>query len=92
MNSSSFISANPIYSRKNFLPVRPATRFGWSIHGSGRVCPESAGSGLKPSDIDSAKSAFMSGTLRTMSSSLRGPFPQALALLEGARFFALHLR
>ena len=60
----------------------------WSVYRSGRVCPGSGGSQLRPFDMDSCKPAFMSCTPRPASSSLRRPSLQALTLLGGARFIA----
>ena len=47
-----------------FLPAKAGTRFGqlcWSVHGSGWVCPGSAGSRSKPSDTDIGKLACIFG-------------------------------
>ena len=63
-----------------------------SVHRSGRVCLGSSGSRSRPSDIDSGKPAFISGTPRPASSSFRGASPQALTFLEGARFIAWRLK
>ena len=63
-----------------------------SVHVSGRVCPGSAGSRSRPSDMDSGKPIFLSGAPRPASSSLRGLSSQAVTLLRGAKFIAWCLR
>ena len=92
MNSSSFINTNPILLSLRIHPIWAVTHFGWPcwlVHRSGRVCPGSAGSWLKLFDC---KPAFMSGVPRPASSNLRGPYPQTLTLLGGARFITWCLR
>ena len=56
------------------------------------MCPGSNGSRSGPSDIDSGKPAFTLDAPRPSSSSLRGPYPQTLTLLEGGRCIAWRLR
>ena len=71
------------------------THFGrscWLVYGSVRVCPGYSGNRLRPSVMDAGKPTSMLGAPRPASSSLIGPSPQALTLLEGDRFIARHLR
>ena len=91
MNSSSFINTPTEDSSQRWA----GTHFDWlcwSIHGSGRMCPGSAGSQLRPSDMNSSRQTFMLGVLRPASLNLRGLSPQALTLLRGARFITWYLR
>ena len=95
MKSSSFIYTNPILLSLRFSPTESRAHFGrscWSVHGSDRVCPGSAGSRSRQSDMVSGRPAFMLGSLRSASSSLRGQSAQALSLLRGARFIAWYQR
>ena len=65
---------------------------GRPVHRFGCVSPASAGSRSRSSDMDTGKPAFMSGTARPASSTLRGPSSQVLTLLGGARIITLRLR
>ena len=58
----------------------------WSVYGSGRVCPGSAGSRSRPSDIDSGKPAFMSGASRPVSLPTFSQASRVYALLSGRRW------
>ena len=80
---------------RDFLPARPGTRFSrpcWWLHGSGWVCPGSAGSRSRPSDMNSGKLVFMSGAPKLASSNLSGSCSQALTLLGESRFIDWFLR
>ena len=75
-----------IFSSTPFI----GTHFGrpcLSVHGSGLVFHGSGGNRSRPSDMDFAKSVFMSGASRPASSSLRGPSPQALILRGGGKVY-----
>ena len=75
--------------------MRAGTHFGrlcWSVRRFGWVCPGFAGSRSRLPNMDSGKTAFMSGPPRAASSSLKEPSPQVLILLGGARFISWRLR
>ena len=94
-----FLLSKPVFvATLNYcwhLLARAETHFDrpcWLEHGSGRVCPGSAGSRSRGSNMDSGKPIFMLGAPRPTSLSLRGPSPWTLTFLREARFIVWRLR